>query len=191
MTTSVPTQRDPRRPEAPDWGVDYGISELWSEITPGLYVGGTDDHDTIAYQTNYEIQRRTGDRYPTDVEQVLIQPEDFDAVVTLYAFARPVGWGVQELRSGFMDGAQVPAQRDLLELVEWAHRRWTRGERVLVRCQAGLNRSGLIAALVLVRAGLEPMDAVSLLRERRSSHSLFNKTFLEYVLGVDGADWRE
>ena len=58
-------------------------------------------------------------------------------------------------------------------------------EGVLVRCQAGLNRSGLVTALVLLLAGWEPGDAVRHIRARRSPHALFNRHFVRRL--VDAA----
>lgn len=54
----------------------------------------------------------------------------------------------------------------------------------LVHCAAGLNRSGLISALSLVESGMEPLDAVRLLRKQRSQQVLFNGTFCGYVLSL-------
>lgn len=54
----------------------------------------------------------------------------------------------------------------------------------LVHCQAGLNRSNLIAATALVRSGVfSPQAAIDLLRERRSPAILCNHAFEEFVLG--------
>lgn len=51
----------------------------------------------------------------------------------------------------------------------------------LIHCQAGLNRSGLVAGLVLVRQGHSGDEAVELLRERRSPAVLCNRTFESFV----------
>jgi hypothetical protein len=47
---------------------------LWSEILPGLFLGGTDDDDTIEDAANINTPRN-------------ITKDNFDTVVTLYAFA--------------------------------------------------------------------------------------------------------
>ena len=145
-----------------------------SEIAPGLFMGGTADADTVA---NAASLARFGD------------PRPFEAVVTLYAWARPVSWQVTELRYGFGDGALDAVDMDrVVGAAVWAHARWAAGDRVLVRCQAGLNRSGLVTALVLMLAGWEPAAAVRQIRAARSPHALYNPAFVEW-LGRDADAW--
>jgi protein-tyrosine phosphatase len=56
-----------------------------------------------------------------------------------------------------------------------------RGKRVLIRCQAGWNRSGLIAALVVMLNGETAEDAITLLRENRSPYALCNPDFVDWL----------
>lgn len=46
------------------------------------------------------------------------------------------------------------------------HDRWSAGERVLVRCQAGFNRSGLVTPLVLMLHGMSADVAIASLARR-------------------------
>lgn len=61
--------------------------------------------------------------------------------------------------------------------------------RVLVTCQAGVNRSAFVAALALVRGGWTPQGAIERIRERRvppvGMTPLCNRVFerMVYVLG--------
>lgn len=48
---------------------------------------------------------------------------------------------------------------------------------VLVHCQAGLNRSGLVMALALMVGGKTADEAIALLREKRSPAVLCNASF--------------
>ena len=147
---------------------DYGFSgePLWSEILPGLWMGGTADDDST----------REGQDSPA------ITPAHFDTVVTLYAWAGPVDWYVKEMRLGFFDHAEVDLdEHDLAQAVRAAYRDWKRGKRVLIRCQAGWNRSGLITALVLLLDGTSSDEAIDLLRERRSPYALCNSDFDDWL----------
>ena len=62
------------------------------------------------------------------------------------------------------------------------------GQRVLVRCHRGYNRSGLVIAHALVLLGHQPDDVISVIRHRRSPRALNNETFVEYLrTGLDVA----
>lgn len=61
------------------------------------------------------------------------------------------------------------------------------GGNVLVHCQAGINRSNLVATRVLMKwKGLSARDAIRLLREKRSSLVLSNKTFSDWLFLLNG-----
>jgi hypothetical protein len=142
------------------------------EILPGLWQGGTEDDHVV------------GGVIPRDHHRVLDgrQPR-FDVIVTLYADAQPAPWGVEELRFGFPDADLTPefAER-AIALARHAHRRWRDGQRVLVRCQAGVNRSGLVMALVLMLDGLDAHDAIALIRERRAPAVLSNFAYVRWLV---------
>lgn len=57
------------------------------------------------------------------------------------------------------------------------------GHRVLSHCGMGLNRSALVAGLILTELGMPGPDAVARLRERRPG-ALFNERFARYVESV-------
>lgn len=167
--------------EAPKYADAFDFP-LHSEILPNLWLGGTDDSDTISDAQN-EFDERS------------ITKKDFDLVVTLYAWAQPVDWFVREIRYGFFD-AGVDEFRDsftvMFNLAADAHRAWKQGDRVLIRCQAGINRSGLIMALVLMKEGYSSTDAISLMRSKRSEYVLINRDFenllhtIDKIGGIDG-----
>lgn len=64
--------------------------------------------------------------------------------------------------------------------------RWVSAQRpagpVLVHCQAGLNRSGLVVARVLMMEGMTAATAIGLLRDKRSPACLCNPAFEEWLL---------
>jgi protein-tyrosine phosphatase len=79
---------------------------------------------------------------------------------------------------------------DLFDIVRVAHTDWKNGRRVLIRCQAGWNRSGLITALVLIREGYSARDAIDMQRKRRSEWVLCNEHFERWLLKTDANDWK-
>ena len=65
------------------------------------------------------------------------------------------------------------------------------GGNVLVHCQAGINRSNLVAALALRQwKNMTSQEAITLLRERRSPLILANRSFESYLLGLDNLQAR-
>jgi protein-tyrosine phosphatase len=110
----------------------------------------------------------------------------------MYQYAKPVDWFVKEMRYCIYDSTISHIDKEeLFDVVKFAHKEWVSGKKVLIRCQAGLNRSGLVMALVLIREGYTPADAVRLIRKNRSSYALCNDKFLEWLLfGINPEDWR-
>ena len=58
---------------------------------------------------------------------------------------------------------------------------YTVGGATAHNCQAGLNRSGLVAGLALIRSGMTPAVAINLLRSKRSPAVLCNPTFERFL----------
>lgn len=142
--------------------------QLYSMIAPNLFQGGTDDLDVIHLA-------QTNNRPRTDLP--------FDAIVTMYAWARPADWKVQEFRYGVPDASIKDIDLDRLrQAVDFGYDRWKQGDRVLVRCQAGLNRSGLVLALILIKDGLKPAEAIARIRDNRGEDALFNREFHNWLL---------
>jgi hypothetical protein len=151
-------------------------NQLWTETLPNLWQGGTLDRWA---DQDWHAQ--------ASVIGIKITPEHFDSVYTLYASADPVDWFVKEVRLGFYDSAMgdFDPSTELEDIVKMAHKDWKSGKRVLIRCQAGLNRSGIVMALVLVREGYSPEEAITVMREKRSRAVLCNQHFVDYLLGLN------
>lgn len=140
---------------------------LYSHIQPQLFMGGTADDD-VCYGP-------AGQKAPQE-------DDTFDCVVTLYAHAKPVYWGIEEMRYGFVDrGIEDINLERLGDVVVWAYKKWQGGNRVLIRCQAGLNRSGLVSALVLMYKGASANEAIRIIRLTRSADALFNKNYVTWL----------
>ena len=141
----------------------------FSEILPRLWQGGTPESEMIE---------------TSSIHSAAIQRFGFTVVVTLDARSQPAGWGVKELRYGFEDGKlereEIPR---LLEVADWAYDHWQKGEKVLIRCQAGANRSGLITAIVLMKDAMSAEVAIAKIRAKRR-FALSNSHFLTLLQRV-------
>jgi protein-tyrosine phosphatase len=167
--------------ERPDNGQtmldDWYHEPLWSEVLPNLWQGGTAGNDEIIYGTPNPNAR--------------ITKADFDTVITMYAYAQAADWHVRELRYGIYDSDMKDFDyEELFELVRSAHKDWLKGKKVLIRCQAGWNRSGLITALVLIRDGMPAQEAIDLIRATRSPHALCNDDFVLFLLKQEAEHWQ-
>lgn len=153
---------------------------IWSEVLPNLWLGGTADND------------RVGDKhFEFDRQDISIKPRHFDSVYTFFAYANPVYWEVKEFRYGYFDSADTDFDLEAFRRIAlMAHADWKRGEKVLLRCQAGLNRSSLIFALVLMIEGYTAQEAIDLIREKRHAKCLFNDKFVAWLLKQDLEFWR-
>ena len=172
MDTNVNVDEDLARP-------DYGLvldKDLWSEVLPNLWQGGTDYFDTV-----FDTRDKNEDAF--------ITKSDFDTVITAYAWAQPADWLVKEFRYPFYDGDMKDIDfKQIYQAVRIAHEDWKAGKKVLIRCQAGWNRSGLIMALVLIKEGYSAQEAIDLIRERRSPNALCNARFVSWLLSLPKAE---
>lgn len=109
----------------------------------------------------------------------------FKHIISLYPWERfnPQG----ELRTfveiRLFDGPRVPNEKQLHALADLINVARADGP-TLVHCQAGLNRSGLVTGLALVKAGMKAEEAIALLRKSRCPAVLCNKAFEQYLLTV-------
>lgn len=145
----------------------------WDEIIPGLSMGG---HD---YQPL---------GMGTPLEDVVVADE-FDVVVSLfrrgirdYGPADGVEHRIAPFLDGQLDARDVAAVRALGVAV--AHDVMAE-RRVLVRCRAGYNRSGLVVAFALLHIGYSAEEAITLIRAKRSPWALGNSHFQDYIIGAD------
>ena len=131
-----------------------------SEILPGFHQGGC--------------------------EHGLKLPEDIVHVVSLYPWERyQLHEGVRSFTEMKMsDSSEGPDRTSLVEIATKVNECRADGP-TLVHCQAGLNRSGLVAGVALVLEGRTPQEAINLLRESRSPAVLCNKTFEQWLLDFD------
>jgi protein-tyrosine phosphatase len=109
-------------------------------------------------------------------------PEDFRYVVSLYPWEKyrlPEGCFRKEVRMyDSLDQATGRVDELAADVVTYC-----KNGPTLVHCQAGLNRSGLVAARALTLMGYSGKEAIALLR-RRSPLVLCNQTFASWIEGI-------
>lgn len=127
-----------------------------SEITPGFYQGGC--------------------------EEGLVLPPHIEYVISLYKWER---YKRPKTVKGFFeytmyDAAETPDRDEVIEIANLVNQCRRQGP-TLVHCQAGLNRSGLVAATAMILDGMTADDAIYTLRNSRSPAVLCNRTFENWV----------
>ena len=112
-----------------------------------------------------------------------VLPIDFEHIISLYKWEEYVApKSLKTMMTITMyDEDKMPNIDQLLGIARWVNVCRKRG-KTLVHCQAGLNRSGLVAATALVMEGMMPQDAVNLLRDKRDRVVLCNDTFEKWIL---------
>lgn len=126
-----------------------------------------------------------GNLWQGGCENGLVLPKFIKHVVSLYPWER---YTVKHELSSFLEVRMYDSTEQTFEQVEELAR-WV-AERVvdaptLVHCQAGLNRSGLVAARVLMLEGMSADEAIAKLRERRSQACLCNPAFVRHLRELD------
>ena len=112
---------------------------------------------------------------------VRVAPVEFQFIVCLYPWAPYKRHDHQTyLEARLYDSSQMPDERALYALANYVSAVAKIG-MTLVHCQAGLNRSALVAGLSLIGGGMKPKDAIDLLREKRSVAVLCNKAFARWL----------
>jgi hypothetical protein len=112
---------------------------------------------------------------------------DFEAVVNMTPDLCPEipGFTGVYVQHAMNDVDELPDMDALGSIVDFVVSSVGAGRKTLVHCHAGLNRSGLVVALALVKMGRKPVDAIALQRSARDSFVLCNRTFERYVLDLD------
>lgn len=113
-------------------------------------------------------------------------PDDFKFVVSLYPWEQyTLGPETVRIEHTLYDSSdQELPERQIYDLARIVNAFLNSGKTV-IHCQAGLNRSNLIAGLALILQGYRPEKAIALLRERRSSAVLCNRMFEEWLLAQE------
>ena len=144
----------------------------WNEVDECLWMGGhewVDEHGEL---------------------NDAVVNDEFDVVVSLYTRPghgprRGVEHVVYEIPDGPLTSQQI---QKVAELARWTAEQVRMRRKVLVRCHAGYNRSGLLAAQCLIERTHTPRQAIELVRRARTDEPLNNELFVDYLTtGLDVA----
>lgn len=113
----------------------------------------------------------------------LILPEFIDYVVSLYPWEKyTINHKAERTEVEMFDSLEQSTEQvdELARLVNKLRAKGT----VLVHCQAGLNRSSLIAARALILDGMTADEAITTLRTKRSPACLCNPAFEKHLRAI-------
>jgi hypothetical protein len=147
---------------------------------------GTTLHGGLAFDVPF-ISHIHGNLYVGGCGTGLILPADIRHLISLYPWERYRIQGEldSELYVKAYDAAVELLEPQLQRITDWALACVAQG-KTLIHCQAGLNRSSLVAALVLMRMGVgSAREVIDLLRRQRSPAVLCNKDFERWLLSRD------
>lgn len=149
---------------------------------------GTAIHGNTPFDVPY-ISHVHGNLWQGGCQTGLVLPKEIINVVSLYRWEQYTlhdGVNVHEQITAYdSDGEETPGgmtPEQILNLGARVNELCEQGP-TLVHCQAGLNRSSLIAAVALVLGGVvrSGAEAVALLREKRSPACLCNRSFERWI----------
>lgn len=121
-------------------------------------------------------------------ETGLVLPKFIHHVVSLYPWERYIVKHelTSEVYVRLYDNLEGVALEQIEALARWINVCRQTGT-VLVHCQAGLNRSSLVAATALILDGMSVDEAVALVREKRSPACLCNPSFEKHLKATYGS----
>jgi len=135
--------------------------ELISHVVDNFYVGGCVNKTDVEDYFTHIFSVYQWERYACDDSTVLRAYEMYDS----------------------HDGLDVEAVEHISDKVVDA---LATGGNVLVHCQAGINRSNLVAARVLMKKyRMSAAEAIAELEDTRSPLVLSNSVFKNWLLGLD------
>lgn len=116
----------------------------------------------------------------------LAMHDRFDFILSLYPWEKyAIDERTNRYEVAMMDQAGDIDKDLVFELAATVAFWLERGANVLVHCQAGLNRSSLVVATLLVRhVGVSPAEAVETIRAQRCDACLCNADFEAFVYAL-------
>lgn len=146
-------------------------------------MSGTTAHGFIDFDVPF-VSEIADNLWQGGCENGLVLPKTFKHLVSLYP------WESYDVEHELGSHLTIKAYDSLDQAMDQidAVAAWVNVVRktgpVLVHCQAGLNRSGLVVARALMLEGMTAGAAISLIREKRSPAALCNPAFEEWLRAI-------
>lgn len=144
-------------------------------------MSGTAVHGNTPFDVPF-INKIAPNLWQGGCQEGLVLPPQIDKVLSLYPWEKY--WidreDVERVEVTMYDSEQQGFEQ--VEELALMVNKWRRqGYQVLVHCQAGLNRSSLVAARAIMLDGFTADQAINLLRTERSPACLCNPAFEKYL----------
>lgn len=131
------------------------------------------------------VSEITDDLWTGGCANGLILPLEIEHIVSLYPWeAYRITHEVKSFLAVRLYDSLDQAMGQVDDIAKWVNSCRADG-LTLVHCQAGLNRSGLVAARTLMLDGMSADAAITLLREKRSPAVLCNAGFEAWLRDLD------
>lgn len=163
------------------------IDNLWQGCSPAEFPDELEGVNPYSFEAMKIVQKMGPGpihcHWLMKWDPILLRDEPrFDAILNLFQWGEYiVPPGVEQLTVEMYDSlSEISEQVDDLAdtVIQWLKD----GKRVLVHCQAGLNRSSLVVARILMKKYKMTADeAINLIREQRSPICLCNQTFEDHL----------
>lgn len=144
-------------------------------------MSGVAIHGNTPFDVPY-ISKLAENLWQGGCENGLVLPPNIDKVLSLYPWEQYYidREDVERLEVRMYDS--VDQAFDQVETLALLVNKWRKqGFNVLVHCQAGLNRSSLVATRALMLDGLTAEEAINKIRDARSPACLCNPSFEAYL----------
>lgn len=137
-----------------DWFEHFGFAEVGDDLVMGAFPQDAEDVAALVADGVTRVFSL--------VQDIEYEPGARDACVAALAEAGIEEQRVQLIDFGSLEAEQIEAAAQAV--LEWLNQ----GERVYVHCRAGWQRSAtVVAAVVSLREGVAPWEALEVLRERK------------------------
>jgi protein-tyrosine phosphatase len=181
----VPNSTSATHPIRVDWieiGTTGTAGALGMTICPGRVGGGRTANYSRDLASDMKVLRK---EHKVDVLVNLIEDHEFKSLKVQKYFDHADENDIHTLWFSIPDGGIPSNMRKARALVDEIVGLLRYGFNVVIHCKAGLGRTGLLVACVLVRLGYKVDNAVSVVRDSRKG-TIENSTQMKFVTKFRG-----